>query len=91
MRKIILNLAVSIDGFIEGPNGEIDWCIMEDDMGFDSFLAGIGTVLVKSCPSHITRHSDIEIFACYVLMVFFGMFCYLLVHSGANDGPSFSY
>ncbi|WP_420575989.1 dihydrofolate reductase family protein [Ekhidna sp.] len=25
MRKIVLNLAVTLDGFIEGPNGEIDW------------------------------------------------------------------
>lgn len=44
MRKVILNLAVSLDGFIEGPNGEIDWCIMDDDMNFDAFLAGIDTM-----------------------------------------------
>ena len=44
MRKVILDLAVSLDGFIEGPNGEVDWCIMEDDMGFDSFLASIDTI-----------------------------------------------
>ena len=25
MRKIIAALQVSVDGFIEGPNGEIDW------------------------------------------------------------------
>jgi hypothetical protein len=30
-------------GYIEGPNGEIDWCIMDDDMDFDSFLSGIDT------------------------------------------------
>jgi len=44
MRKIILDLAVSLDGFIEGPNGEIDWCIMDDDMGFDNFLSEIDTI-----------------------------------------------
>ncbi len=44
MRKVILNLAVSLDGFIEGPNGEIDWCIMDDDMNFDAFLSGIDTM-----------------------------------------------
>ncbi|MGA0560682.1 dihydrofolate reductase family protein [Larkinella sp. VNQ87] len=44
MRKIILDLAVTLDGFIEGPNGEIDWCIMDDDMGFDQFLASIDTI-----------------------------------------------
>lgn len=44
MRKVILDLATSLDGFIEGPNGEIDWCIMDDDMNFDSFLASIDTI-----------------------------------------------
>jgi len=44
MKKIILDLAVSLDGFIEGPNGEIDWCIMDDDMDFSGFLSGIDTI-----------------------------------------------
>ena len=44
MRKIILDLAVTLDGFIEGPNGEIDWCIMDDDMDFDGFLSSIDTI-----------------------------------------------
>lgn len=41
---MILNLAVSLDGFIEGPNGEIDWCIMDDDMNFDAFISSIDTM-----------------------------------------------
>ncbi|MDJ1495295.1 dihydrofolate reductase family protein [Cytophagaceae bacterium DM2B3-1] len=45
MRKIILDLAVTLDGFIEGPNGEVDWCIMDDDMGFDKFVEEIDTIL----------------------------------------------
>ncbi len=45
MRKVILDLAVSLDGFIEGPNGEIDWCIMDEDMDFEGFLADIDTIL----------------------------------------------
>ena len=44
MRKIILDLAVSLDGFIEGPDGEIDWCVMDDDMNFDRFLSDIDTI-----------------------------------------------
>ncbi len=44
-RKVILDLAVSLDGFIEGPNGEIDWCIMDNDMGFLDFLHSIDTIL----------------------------------------------
>ncbi|SHH76336.1 dihydrofolate reductase [Chryseobacterium oranimense] len=44
MRKIILDLAVTLDGFIEGPNGETDWCIMDDDMNFNEFLDSIDTI-----------------------------------------------
>ena len=44
MRNIILDLAVSLDGFIEGPHGETDWCIMDDDMDFEGFLSGIDTI-----------------------------------------------
>ncbi|HKO79895.1 MAG TPA: dihydrofolate reductase family protein [Chitinophagaceae bacterium] len=48
MRKVILNLAVTLDGFIEGPNGEVDWCRMDNDSGsesfFDKFLSGIDTI-----------------------------------------------
>ncbi len=44
MKKILLNLAVTLDGFIEGPNGETDWCIMDDDMNFEEFLSGIDTI-----------------------------------------------
>ncbi|MCE7057313.1 dihydrofolate reductase family protein [Algoriphagus sp. AGSA1] len=51
MRKIILNLAVTLDGYIEGPNGEIDWLGIggaPDDSGaeshFDKFLASIDTI-----------------------------------------------
>lgn len=43
-KKIILDLAVSLDGFIEGKNGEIDWCIMDEDMNFDGFLSSIDTI-----------------------------------------------
>ena len=45
MRKVILDLAVSLDGYIEGPNGEVDWCILDDDMDFQGFLSGIDTIL----------------------------------------------
>ena len=44
-RKIILDLAVTLDGFIEGENGEVDWCIMDPEMGFTNFLNQIDTIL----------------------------------------------
>ena len=33
MRNVILSAAISFDGFIEGPNGEIDWIIFGDNEG----------------------------------------------------------
>ena len=45
MRKIKLDLAVSLDMMIEGPNGEIDWCIMDSDMNFEDFIDSIDTIL----------------------------------------------
>ena len=33
MRNVILSAAISFDGFIEGPNGEIDWIIFGDSEG----------------------------------------------------------
>lgn len=52
MRNIVLNLAVTLDGFIEGPHGEVDWCSFDADSGpdsgidshFDEFLASIDTI-----------------------------------------------
>jgi dihydrofolate reductase len=31
MRKLILSMQVSLDGFIEGPNGDSSWLIKDDD------------------------------------------------------------
>jgi len=44
MRKIILNIAVSLDGFIEGPNGEFDWCFTDQDYGMRDFMNRIDTI-----------------------------------------------
>jgi dihydrofolate reductase len=44
-RRIVLDLAVTLDGFIEGPNGEVDWCIMDSDMGFINFLNQVDTII----------------------------------------------
>jgi len=41
MRKIILGLAVSLDGYIEGPNGEYDWCLTDQDYGMSDFFKRI--------------------------------------------------
>ena len=38
MRKIILNLTLTLDGFIEGPNGEIDWIVGDSSVDFGDIL-----------------------------------------------------
>lgn len=37
-------LAVSLDGFIEGPNGEYDWCLTDQDYGMNAFFQRADTV-----------------------------------------------
>jgi dihydrofolate reductase len=46
MRKIILGLAVSLDGFIEGPNGEYDWCFTDQDYGMSDFFKRVDTAFI---------------------------------------------
>lgn len=38
MRKLILSVAVSVDGFTEGPNGAYDRCVIDSDYSFEAFL-----------------------------------------------------
>lgn len=49
MRKVILSIMVSVEGYIEGPNDDITWHVWDDEMSeymmgffktFDSFIYG---------------------------------------------------
>ncbi len=44
MRKVILDVAVSLDGYIEGPNGEYDWCFMDQDYGIIDVMNRIDSI-----------------------------------------------
>ena len=46
MRKVILSVAVSLDGLIEGPNGEYDWCFTDQDYGMSDFFKRIDSVFM---------------------------------------------
>ena len=41
-----MGLAVSLDGFIEGPNGEFDWCFSDQDYGMSEFFKRIDTLFI---------------------------------------------
>jgi len=47
MRKVMVSLATSLDGYIEGPNGEIDWMVFSEETGkaLGEFLVEIDTIL----------------------------------------------
>lgn len=46
MRKVILGVAVSLDSFIEGPNGEYDWCFTDQDYGMSEFYKRVDSVFI---------------------------------------------
>jgi dihydrofolate reductase len=46
MRRVFYRVATSLDGFIAGPNGEIDWIIPDPTVDFESLYASVDTVLL---------------------------------------------
>ncbi len=46
MRPVVLFIAMSIDGHIARPNGDIDWLFTDQDYGYDNFLNRIDTVVM---------------------------------------------
>ncbi len=46
MRKVAYGGAMSLDGFIAGPNGEHDWIIMDPDIDFAEMMGRFDTFLI---------------------------------------------
>lgn len=45
MRKVIFEISISVDGFIEGPRGELDWRLFEEEIAFaNKFLEDFDTI-----------------------------------------------
>jgi dihydrofolate reductase len=45
MRPVCYSAAVSLDGYIAGPNGEVDWIVMDPEIDFKQLFARFDTVL----------------------------------------------
>jgi dihydrofolate reductase len=58
MRQLILNVAVSLDGFIEGPNGEIDWCFTDQDYGMSEFFKRVDAVFMGRKSYELTQNME---------------------------------
>ena len=46
MRRVRLSVAMSLDGYIAGPNGESDWIVMDPDIDFLALFSAFDTVLM---------------------------------------------
>jgi dihydrofolate reductase len=46
MRKLVLFIACSLDGYIARENGDVDWLFTDQDYGYTGFLSSIDTVLM---------------------------------------------
>jgi dihydrofolate reductase len=46
VRRVIYGCAMSLDGYIAGPNGEYDWIVMDPDIDFKGIMARFDTFLI---------------------------------------------
>jgi dihydrofolate reductase len=46
MRRVRYGGAISLDGYIAGPNGEADWILMDPDLDFAAMFAQYDTLLI---------------------------------------------
>ncbi len=55
MRRVRFSVAMSLDGFIAGPNGENDWIVMDPDIDFGALMGAFDTVLLGRKTYEATR------------------------------------
>ena len=55
MRRVRLSVAMSLDGYIAGPNGEIDWIVIDPDIDFGALMGAFDTVLLGRKTYEATR------------------------------------
>lgn len=55
MRRVRFSVAMSLDGFIAGPNGETDWIVMDPEIDFGALMGSFDTVLLGRKSYDATR------------------------------------
>ncbi len=56
MRKIVLFIATSIDGFIAGKDGNTDWLYTDGDFGYSDFYNSVDTVIMGYNTYYYIKH-----------------------------------
>lgn len=46
MRRVRFSVAMSLDGYLAGPNGESDWIVIDPDIDFSALMGAFDTVLM---------------------------------------------
>ena len=60
MRRVRFSVAMSLDGFIAGPQGESDWIVMDPDLDFNALFSAFDTVLLGRKTYEATRQPGSE-------------------------------
>jgi len=55
MRRVVCHMATSLDGFIAGPNGEIDWIVRDPTIDFTSIYSRFDAVLLGRRTYELTQ------------------------------------
>lgn len=55
MRRVRYSVAMSLDGYIAGPDGEYDWIVMDPDIDFGALFKDFDTVLMGRKSYEATR------------------------------------
>jgi dihydrofolate reductase len=71
MRRLRYNVAMSLDGFIAGPDGEYDWIVQDPSIDFGALFSEFDTVLMgrKTFVASLQHRPDgtmpgMEVFVC---------------------------
>lgn len=70
MRKITLNIATTLDGYIEGPNGEIDWCLNDQDYGLTEFADDTDALFMGRKSYELIAQAGLGFFENHAIYVF---------------------
>ena len=60
MKRICYSVAMSLDGYIAGPNGESDWIVMDPEIDFEGLFARFDTIFMGRKTYEATRQPGSE-------------------------------